>query len=440
MWRRGRYLPAFTVGCGCAGSIVSNVQSGQAPRARARRDNIGTVAMLAGTAVSALSVLFYQPVAGRALGTDGFAPIAVIWTTMFFIYTVLMVPVEQFITRRIVVTGGGSGWMGDDRKVVGFILGSGWLIGTVFVAATLGIFFNGEPIFVVLTAVLLVSRGVLAVGRGMLAGHRRFVAYGGSLAAEALSLVVLAVIASVVSPTTLTFAWTLVLGPLSVLAFRPWKGGADALDAEAGDERAASFLGWLVMATVASQIVIASGPIVVGLIGGTATAVSIVFATFTLFRGPVTSAYNLVARVLPNFTELSEQGKIETLAVWRHRIAVVGCGLAILGAVAAYLIGPWIVGLLYGHAFEPPRMVAALGGAGVGAGLGALFVGQIFIASGRTRGLAGGWALALLLAAAAVFALPVDPMLKISWGFAVGEIAALIILGFAPRRRIVEAP
>ncbi|MCJ7779295.1 MAG: hypothetical protein MUQ27_00560, partial [Acidimicrobiia bacterium] len=56
------------------------------------RDNIGTVAMLAGTAVSAISVLIYQPVAGRALGIDGFAPIAVLWTMMFVIYTVLMIP------------------------------------------------------------------------------------------------------------------------------------------------------------------------------------------------------------------------------------------------------------------------------------------------------------------------------------------------------------
>jgi len=391
--------------------------------------------MLAGTVASALSVLIYQPVAGRALGTDGFAPIAVIWTMMFVIYTVLMIPIEQFITRRIVVTGGGPGWLGGDGRTVLAVLGFGWVLGTGFVMMTLSTFFDGEPIYIAITALLLVSRSILAVGRGMLAGHRRFTAYGGSLAAEALSLLVLAIIVAVVSPTTITFAWTLVLGPLSILLFRPWIGGEDAPAAETQEETAAKFLGWLVIATAAAQIVIASGPVVVGLIGGSAASVSIVFATFTLFRGPVTSAYNLVARVLPNFTELSVRGEYGVLAKWRHRIALSGVLLAVLGGVAAFLIGPWLIELLYGAAFRPSIVVATLGGAGVGAGLGALFVGQIFIAAGRTKGLAIGWFIALVLAAAAVVAIPADPMDKIGWGFVVGEAAALVILGFAPQRR-----
>ena len=396
--------------------------------------------MLAGTAVSAISVLIYQPVAGRALGIDGFAPIAVLWTMMFVIYTVLMIPIEQFITRKLVVTGGGYGWLGNDRRTVALVLGGGWILGTAFVVATLDTFFNGDPTFVLITAVLLVSRAVLAISRGMLAGRRRFVAYGGTLAAEALTLLVLALVAAAVSPTTVTFAWILVVGPLTVLAFRPWRSGHTVPSAEAPTDTAARFLGWLIVATAASQVVIASAPIVVGFIGGSAAAVSIVFATFTLFRGPVTSAYNLVARVLPDFTDLSVRGEYEMLAQWRHRIAIGGGLLALLGALAAYFIGPWIVGLLYGAEFEPPSMVAALGGAAVGSGLGALFVGQIFIASGRTKDLAIGWIAALVLAVIAVLAVPADPMLRIAWGFAVGESAALIILGFAPRKRTGGAP
>ncbi len=396
--------------------------------------------MLVGTAISAISVLIYQPVAGRALGTDGFAPIAVLWTMMFVIYTVLMIPIEQFITRKLVVTGGGHGWLENDRRTVALVLGGGWILGMAFVAATLGTFFDGDPTFIVITAVLLVSRAVLAVGRGMLAGRRRFVAYGGTLATEASTLLVLALIAAAVSPTTVTFAWILVVGPLTVLAFKPWSVRDSVSDSGTDVDTAAKFLGWLIVATAASQVVIASAPIVVGFVGGSAAAVSIVFATFTLFRGPVTSAYNLVARVLPDFTDLSMRGEFGVLARWRHRIAVGGAVLALVGAVAAYFVGPWIVELLYGAEFEPPHMVAALGGAGVGSGLGALFVGQIFIASGRTKDLAVGWTAALVLAVIAVFAVPADPMLRIAWGFAVGETAALIILGFAPRKRTGSAP
>lgn len=389
--------------------------------------------MLIGTGISAVSVLIYQLVAGRSLGTDGFAPIAVLWALMFVIYTVLMVPVEQFITRRLVVSGGRKGWLGGDRRIVTLILGAGWLLGVGFVAATLTTFFHGEPIFALVTAVLLASRAVMAVGRGMLAGRRRFVAYGGSLAAEALTLLVLGLLVASVSPTTVAFSWALIVGPLTVVAFRPWAAGGGSLAKADRADGSATFLGWLITATAASQVVIAGGPVLVGLVGGTATSVSIVFVTFTLFRGPVTSAYNLVARVLPDFTQLSVSGGESGLAQWRYRIAVGGCVLALVGAIAAYFVGPWIIELLYGTEFGPPRMVAALGGSGVGAGLGALFVGQIFIASGRTRHLAFGWIASLAIAAIVVTAVPMDPMHKIAWGFAVGEIAALIILGFAPR-------
>ncbi len=412
---------------------VTLMPARQEPKRPRTRSDFGTAVMLAGTAVSAASVLIYQLVAGRSLGTDGFAPIAVLWALMFVIYTVLMIPIEQFITRRLVVAGGRRGWLGSDRGVVVAILGSGWVLGMVFVVATLDTFFAGESVFVVITAILLGSRAVLAVGRGMLAGRRRFVAYGGSLAAEALTLMALGLVAASLSPTTVAFSWALVVGPLTVLAFRPWQ----TLDESPVDEEpageAVKFLGWLIVATAASQVVIAAGPILVGLIGGTAASVSIVFVTFTLFRGPVTSAYNLVARVLPDFTELSMSGGQSLLTRWRHRIAIGGTVLAFVGAVAAYFVGPWIVEFLYGSEFGPPRIVAALGGSAVGAGLGALFVGQIFIASGRTRGLALGWVASLAIAAVVVVVIPLDPMHKVAWAFAVGEFSALIILGFGPR-------
>jgi len=410
--------------------LMSTARDGQPPPAR---DDVGTIAMLAGTAVSALSVLAYQPIAGRALGTDGFAPVAVLWTMIFLIYTVLMIPVEQFITRRLVVTGGGRGSFGADGWVVFAVLAFGGMAAVAFVIVTLDSFFDGEAIYIAIGIAIVVTRGLLAVGRGMLAGRRRFVAYGGTLFAEAVTLLSCAVLAAAYSPYPQTFAWALAAGPLTVLIFQPWRPTDAPLMLDDQRETAVKFLGWLIVATAASQIVIASGPIVVGLIGGTAAAVSIVFATFTLFRGPVTSAYNLVARVLPDFTELAVGGQEEALARWRHRIAAGGLALALVGSVTAYFLGPWIVEVLYGAEFRPPALVSALGGAAVGAGLGALFVGQIFIASGRTMGLAAGWAVALIFAAIAVLAIPGEPMLRIGWGFAVGELVALVVLGFAPR-------
>jgi O-antigen/teichoic acid export membrane protein len=68
------------------------------------RDNRGTLLIVLATAGSAVAVLIFQAVASRSLGTDGFAPIAVLWTVMFLLYTVLQLPAEQHLTRALVVT------------------------------------------------------------------------------------------------------------------------------------------------------------------------------------------------------------------------------------------------------------------------------------------------------------------------------------------------
>ncbi len=392
---------------------------------------VGTATMLAGTAVSALSVLGFQIIAGRSLGTEAFAPIGVLWTLSFVLYTVLMIPVEQFITRRLVIAGGARHAFVSDRYVPVVILGGAWVLGVAFVLVTLDRFFEGEAVFVAIAAVVFFSRGLLAVGRGLLAGRRRYTAYGGTLFAEGLALLAIAVIVAIVEPSAAAFAAAMAISPFVIVAFRPLVGVGEAAEPFVGDETV-PFLAYLILATAASQIVIAGGPIVVGLIGGTATAVSIVFVTFTLFRGPVTSAYNLVARVLPDFTDLSVQGDEAALDSWRHRISIAGLGLAAVVAVVAYFIGPALVRAFYGGDFAPSGTVAALAGAGVGAGLGALFVGQIYIASGRTKRLAAGWLPGLILAGVALLVVDTDPITKVAVGLAVGETAALLILGFAP--------
>jgi hypothetical protein len=166
------------------------------------------------------------------------------------------------------------------------------ILGTaVFVTPTLDRFFNGNRWFIVAIATAVTSRGVLALGRGFLAGRRRFAAYGVVTGLEGFVLLPCAVAVAFVAPSALAFAWIMAIAPLSVLLVRPFVHGDTLESFGESDAEGASFLGALVIATGASQVVLAGGPIVVGLVGGTASAVSVYFLTFTLFRGPVTSSY-----------------------------------------------------------------------------------------------------------------------------------------------------
>ena len=59
----------------------------------------GTGFMVAGGLLGALGAYLFQVYGGRTLGPDAFAPISVLWTAFFILATVLLVPVEQYVTR-----------------------------------------------------------------------------------------------------------------------------------------------------------------------------------------------------------------------------------------------------------------------------------------------------------------------------------------------------
>jgi O-antigen/teichoic acid export membrane protein len=387
----------------------------------------GTAAIILATALSAFAVYGYEVIAGRTLGADGFAPIGVLWTIGFLTFTILQIPVEQMITRRLVLFDGDAAALWPSRFVILGSYAAAFVASVGFIALTLDRFFDGAWGFALAGAVLAFNRSVLASGRGLLAGRRRFHGYAGAIAAEATALVVLAALAAIVVPTPLGFAFALAFAPLAVLAARPFTGPrGDAVPAEAKSDSGAGFLGWFFVATASSQLILAGGPIVVGLIGGSAAAISVYFITFTLFRGPMTSSYNLLARVLPDFTELAQRGDDRRLSRWATFLGGLGAALAIVFAISGAILGPAVVGFLYGAEFEPTRLIAALGAAGVGAGLAGLFITQIFVARGATSTLAAIWVGAVVLAALAIALVPGSAIVRVAWAFFIGETAALV--------------
>ncbi len=391
-------------------------------------DRGGTVGIIAGTTVSAISVYLYQVISARSLGSEVFAAIGAIWTVMFLVFTVLNIPVEQYLTRRLIL--GGGRWIPDRRAVLiaAAPLVVGLLFGVGFVAITLDRFFEGSATFIAVAAAIFASRNVLTVGRAFLAGRRRFLAYGVAIALEGVALVALAAVVAGANPSALGFAGILALSPLTVLLTRPFGTHVDIPVLAESVPAGAGFLSALVIATGASQIILAVEPVIVSFIGGTATAVSVVFVTFTLFRGPVTSSYNLIARVLPDFTVLAARGEEHRLNVWAERIGLASVGLAGLFAVSAWFLGPVVVELLYGDEFVPTARVAALAAAAVGFALGSLFLNQIFVARGETGRLAAIWIAALGAAATALFVVEAEPIDRVATAFLTGEATATVLL------------
>jgi O-antigen/teichoic acid export membrane protein len=393
-----------------------------------RLDNRGTGLIVAATAFGALAVLIFQAVASRTLGTDGFAPIAVLWTVMFLLYTVLQLPAEQHLTRALVVTRERE-QIATVRRAMLIAFSTALVIGVGFTIATLDRFYGGSPVYIVITALIVVTRSVMATARGTLAGHRRFAGYGASIGLEAGALLLGGSLVAMLRGDAVMFAVVMALAPLATLFARPFTRSGHASGHHVVDAQSGAFLAWLIAATAASQVIIAGGPIAVSFVGGSATAVSIFFTSFALLRGPVTSAYNLVARVLPDFTELAHGEDPTRLWGWARRITIAGLIVAVFGAAGSGLLLRPIVGAIYGEAFEPPVLAAALGGAGVGLGLGALFATQVYSAAALGSRLAFGWFVGLVVSISVLVLVEIEPVSRVALAFAAGEGTGLVMLG-----------
>ena len=131
----------------------------------------GTARMIAGSLVGAVAAYLFQVVGGRRLGTVAFAPIAVLWTVFFIVATVMLIPLEQFVTREV---GRGRRVLRSDRVVMTLILlltGSG-MGGFVYLMRDR--LFAGEAIFALQAFLVTVVYGMFQIGKGIMAGHRQF--------------------------------------------------------------------------------------------------------------------------------------------------------------------------------------------------------------------------------------------------------------------------
>jgi lipopolysaccharide/colanic/teichoic acid biosynthesis glycosyltransferase len=403
---------------------------GKQPQARyAYLRSDGTAYIVGGSLVAGLGAYAYQLLGGRTLGAEAFSPVSVLLTIHFLIFIVILLPIEQLVVRRLTI----------DRSRSGLPTRAYWLAGVTMAGATLFAFLgadqylNGDRRFVLFTALTIGVHFVFAAARGHLAGWRRFRAYGMASGSASLVRLVVAVGVTLVRPSATGFALGLILGPLVVLAWKPFRRvevDRDELGAEAKealDDR--GLLTGLVLAAASSQALLLVGPLAVGVLGGSAVQISIAFAAFTLGRAPLTFGYNLLARVLPPFTEMAAKGERQELRAWARGMGWAATGLAVIAAGMGWLAGPWVVEVAFGSDFVPSRVTAAAISFGVVFAGGGLFVGQILVARGQSVRLAIAWLSGLVSAAAVVVLTPsLDPITRVAIAFVVGEILALVAL------------
>ena len=392
----------------------------------------GTLDIVLGSIVAGLGGYAYQFIGGRSLGEEGFAPIGVLLTAHFLAFVIVLLPIEQFVIRRL--TLGFRGWVVPGRAIA--LVASTAAAAAIVVGVAGDDYFTSRREFVMFVLLTVVFHFFFAVGRGYLAGYRRFRSYGYVSAAASILRVVLALGVAIIAPTITGFAWAHVLGPIVIFFWRPWRVPAymdveEEVDEEEGippEDSDKGLLTGLVLSAAASQALLLAGPLVASRLGATAAEFSVTYATLLIARAPLTLGYNLIARILPPFTEMARRGERKELRAWARGIAVAAAVLSVFGAVAGAVLGPVLVSVAFGEGFAPTPMVAAISGAGVVLASGGLFIGQILVARGKSLRLFVAWTFAVAAAVVMVMIPIDDPIMHVVVAFFVGEVVALIAL------------
>jgi O-antigen/teichoic acid export membrane protein len=381
----------------------------------------GTGLMVFGGLLSALGAYLFQVLGGRALGAESFAPISVLWTMFFILGTVVLVPVEQHVTREAASGRKVLTFHGLLPSLVAILLAT--LVGTLFVLFNLERVFLGDETFLLVTLVLFTFYGLYELARGLLAGHRRFGLVGWAMIGESMGRLTLALGFLALAPAAISLGWAMALGALTVVGTRFWRYDHEAPSGSiAGSSK---FLGVYVIGSATSQTLLAGAPLAVLILGGGPELISIAFVTFTLFRAPLTLIYLLQGRVLPHLVRMAESDDRTDADRVISRLVAIGAALCLAGALTGYVAGADVVQLLLGAEFRPPPEVAALVAGGVVAAVTTQVVGQFLVAGGRTAALTVVWSLGLVTAVVVLAVSSLKPLTRVALAFALGELLAL---------------
>lgn len=399
------------------------------------------------TIIAAASGYLVLLLAARDLGAAGYGVFAVFWAA-YGMVTGAQNGQLQETTRAVRATSGDTGGVAAPgarcrpwlvNGCIGLLLG-------LLVAATSPlwsghVFTEYRALSVVLLSIGVASFAVYAHLAGALSGSVSWGTFAMLMSIDALIRLVASVVVVVVGGGLTAFLVITVVGSVSWMILLSTSASARHAVGLPGDVATRRFTGNTVtaMAAAAASAVLVMGfPVLIKATGGhhpgdTATVGAVVLAV-TLTRAPLLVPLN------------SFQGVLITRFVdGRHRLGSalaiplgVVAGIGILGAVAAWAVGPWLLGNVFGASFRLPG--ASIAWFTFGATTLALLTvtGAAAIAVGAHRWYAAGW-WAATIASIGLLLLPLGVADRVAIALIAGPVVGMVVhlSGLAARSRLI---
>lgn len=377
-------------------------------------------AVVSGGATYALLVLV-----GRAVGPAGYASFSLFWSAAVIASLGAFLPVEQVLATRT-ATGSWRGRAAFDRGVrIAAPLGAV----AVVVLPVVWLFRDGGSLDPVSWAAVLLLVPTVAgfawqfPARGVLAGTRRRRAYATVVLVDASTRLVVAAalwasgtseVAPYLAAVAVSSVACAVVGRVAARREAD-EHAATALPADAvaapdtgvAGARRATYA--LVVAMLGMQALLNSGPVVAGLVAtgpAAATVAGHLLAAVTLARLPVFVTQAAQALYVAPVAGMVHRGELARARSLVGRLAALVVAAGVLTVVVGVLVGPWLVALLFGPAYEVGPRDVVLVVLGVAAYLVASVANDLAVALGRHRWTGPAWVAGVVVALVVAVVVP----------------------------------
>jgi O-antigen/teichoic acid export membrane protein len=398
-----------------------------------------------GIATTGVVTFAYFSLAAYALDGAQYSRIALLWSVMFVIVSVIYRPVEQLLSRTIA-----------ERRARGLHGGQPLRVPLVIQAALAATFLLAalaarEPLrddllggadalfWILVGGVLAYAASYFA--RGWLAGHQRFALYGGLVLLESTSrcLFALAAVVGLTSGQT-AVALGILAAPIVSLVVVPWAFSRrdpppDPLSVERREGglslRQGGGFALGVLAIMVSEQTLLNGAV---LTVDRALA-GVVFSVLLVARAPLQLFQAVQGSLLPHLAGLEATAGRDEFhrAVRVTLLAIAGFALAVAAGLA--LLGPWAMDLLFAGKVDSPRGGLALVALGMGCHLAAGTLNQAALARGHAGRAAVAWCCAAVAFLAWMLApLVDDELLRAEAGYLVATALLCALLALVYRR------
>ncbi len=380
------------------------VQATDEARSYGRRASLLSI----GVAITGLITYLYFAIASHELSREQYGQVAVLWSAVFIVVSVLQRPVEQLLSRTVSENLAHDVPIGRTVRVAATIQ-LGVAVGFDIVALALRTpiqdhLLDGNSTLYWIGVAAITAYGASYFARGFLAGSHRLTIYALQIISESVARTAfpLAVALGIASGQT-AVALGIVAAPTLSLVVVPFaflrrfggqEAAAPALAAESppGDAptdeftlaRGGRFAAAVFLIMLSEQTFLNAGVLLTNATADAAAA-GFVFNILMIARAPLQLFQAVQTSLLPHLTTLGSRGDEKDFRASIRVTLVAIAGFAALVALAMLIAGPHIMQIAFGknHTYDRADLVTVA--VGMGLYLSAATLNQAALARGQVR-------------------------------------------------------